>query len=449
MPAQARVARRARCATASGPGGPRRGPRPARRAPPRRPARGPGRGSGSDRRPWPIIRASRRLVTATFALDMPKYDDDLRKAPGATRGLDPNRIGSTAKPTGPAPADRRRGRPHRPRQPVEPSRLLGIAPSTPEGPHRSMARRSDIGAAVIGSGFIGTVHVEALRRIGVSVRGAPRVSTPERGAARAAQLGVGHAYGSLDELLADDRVQVVHVTSPNELHYPQVKAILAAGRHVVCEKPLAMTAGGVGGARRARRGAAASSTRSTSTSASTRSTSTSRSSSATAALGDVRLVTGRYFQDWLLYDTDWNWRLEPDRGGALRAVGDIGSHWLDLTTFLTGRRVVSVMADLTTFIPVRHRADRPGRDLLDRARRRDRRASRSTPRTSRRSCSASRAGRAAQCRRLAAQRRAARTACSTRSTAPPPPSRGIRSSPSSCGSAIATGPTSSCSATRR
>ena len=76
-------------------------------------------------------------------------------------------------------------------------------------------------------------------------------------------------------------------------------------------------------------------------------------------VGDVRLVTGRYFQDWLLYDTDWNWRLEPERGGALRAVGDIGSHWLDLTTFLTGQRVQSVMADLTTFIPVRYRPTGP------------------------------------------------------------------------------------------
>jgi predicted dehydrogenase len=76
-------------------------------------------------------------------------------------------------------------------------------------------------------------------------------------------------------------------------------------------------------------------------------------------VGTVRLVTGQYLQDWLLYDTDWNWRLQPDRGGALRAVGDIGSHWLDLTTFLTGLRVEAVMADLVTFIPVRHQPSGP------------------------------------------------------------------------------------------
>ena len=103
-----------------------------------------------------------------------------------------------------------------------------------------MSRLSEIGAAVIGSGFIGTVHIEALRRLGVQVHGLLG-STPERGAASAERLGVPHAYTSLDELLADDRIDVVHVTSPNHLHHPHVKAILAAGRNVVCEKPLAMT----------------------------------------------------------------------------------------------------------------------------------------------------------------------------------------------------------------
>src|SRR3981189_2409896 len=104
-----------------------------------------------------------------------------------------------------------------------------------------MRSLADIGAAVIGTGFIGTVHVEALRRIGVQVRGVLG-STPERGAARARTLGVPRAYGSLDELLADETVQVVHVTSPNDLHVSQSKAILAAKRHVVCEKPLTVSA---------------------------------------------------------------------------------------------------------------------------------------------------------------------------------------------------------------
>src|SRR6476620_434442 len=123
------------------------------------------------------------------------------------------------------------GYPSRPsRQPPRPARVSHF-----------MTGIADIGAAVIGTGFIGTVHVEALRKIGVQVRGVLG-STPERGAARADALGVGHAYASLDEILADPTVDVVHVTSPNHLHVPQASAILAAGRHVVCEKPLAMTA---------------------------------------------------------------------------------------------------------------------------------------------------------------------------------------------------------------
>jgi predicted dehydrogenase len=220
-----------------------------------------------------------------------------------------------------------------------------------------MQRRSDIGTAVIGSGFIGTVHIEALRRIGVNVVGLLG-STQERAAARADQVNLARAYASLDELLADDRVRVVHVTSPNELHYPQVKAILAAGRHVVCEKPLAMTSDESGDLVRL----AAASGLVNAVNFNIRFYPLNQHVAAfvrDGGIGDVRLVTGRYFQDWLLYDTDWNWRLEPERGGSLRAIGDIGSHWLDLTTFLSGRQVTAVMADLTTFIPVRHRPAGP------------------------------------------------------------------------------------------
>ena len=100
-------------------------------------------------------------------------------------------------------------------------------------------------------------------------------------------------------------------------------------------------------------------------------------------------MTGRYFQDWLLHETDWNWRLEPDKGGALRAVGDIGSHWLDLMTFITGQPVVSVMADLATFIGQRQQPTRAGRDVLHGARRRDRHAGHGARGRRAPSCSAS------------------------------------------------------------
>lgn len=211
-----------------------------------------------------------------------------------------------------------------------------------------MRRPANVGAVVVGTGFIGTVHVEALRRIGVGVRGVVG-STPERGAARAAALGVPRAYPSLDAALADASVDVVHVTSPNDLHVAQARAVLQAGRHVVCEKPLALTA-----AESAELVAlAAASGLVNATNFNIRYyplNQHAREVVAAGELGDVRLVTGRYFQDWLVLASDWNWRLQPERGGALRAVGDIGSHWLDLMTFVTGRRVTAVMADLATFV---------------------------------------------------------------------------------------------------
>jgi predicted dehydrogenase len=227
----------------------------------------------------------------------------------------------------------------------------------PEEDELGTKRIADIGAAVIGTGFIGTVHVEALRKIGVQVRGVLG-STPERGAARADALGVRRAYGSLDEILADPAVDVVHVTSPNHLHVPQASAILAAGRHVVCEKPLAMTAT-----------ESATLVRQAEASGKVNAVNFNirfyplhqhvREIVAAGDLGDVRFVTGHYFQDWLLHDTDWNWRLEPDKGGALRAVGDIGSHWLDLMAYVTGQPIVSVMADLATFVSTRQEPTGP------------------------------------------------------------------------------------------
>lgn len=217
--------------------------------------------------------------------------------------------------------------------------------------------RPAVNAAVIGSGFIGTVHVEALRRIGVNVVGLLG-SSPERATERAAALGVPRGYVDLEELLADRSVHVVHVTSPNELHHPQAKAILAAGRHVVCEKPLAMTS-----AQSAELVAlAAASGLVNAVNFNIRFYPLNQHLAElvrAGALGDARLVTGHYLQDWLALETDWNWRLETERGGELRAVGDIGSHWLDLTEFITGRRVEAVMADLATFIPVRRKPAGP------------------------------------------------------------------------------------------
>lgn len=220
-----------------------------------------------------------------------------------------------------------------------------------------MTNFSNIGAAVVGTGFIGTVHTQALRRLGAQVRGVLG-SSAARGAARAAEMGVPKAYADLDDLLADTSVDVVHVTSPNHAHYAQVLAILRAGKHVICEKPLAMTSA-----------------------ESAEMVEVARASGKVAAvcynirfyplnqqahgmvaagdLGDIRFISGHYHQDWLAKPTDWNWRLVAEEGGALRSVGDIGTHWVDLTSFVTGLKAEAVMAELATFIPERQKPTGP------------------------------------------------------------------------------------------
>ena len=207
----------------------------------------------------------------------------------------------------------------------------------------------ELKAAVAGTGFVGAIHVEALRRLGVEIVGVC-ASTPERAEAK----GLAPAYESYEALLADERVDVVHVTTPNHLHHGQVRDALAAGKHVVCEKPLATTSA-----------ESAELLELAQKSGLVHCTNfnlrfypiahQARALVASGALGDVWNVHGGYLQDWLLYPTDWNWRLEPEKGGALRAVADIGSHWMDLAQWVTGRRIEAVFADFTTALPVRQR----------------------------------------------------------------------------------------------
>jgi predicted dehydrogenase len=208
---------------------------------------------------------------------------------------------------------------------------------------------------VVGAGFIGPAHVEGLRRHGIDVVGLCEDS-PERAAERAADLRL-KAYDSFEAMINDPVLDVIHITSPNHLHYEHAKAALNAGKHVVCEKPLAMDTdqsaelvalaeqtGLVNAvnfnirfyplAQQARRMVNA------------------------GEIGDIYVVQGSYLQDWLLYPTDWNWRLEPDLGGEMRAVADIGSHWLDLLTFITGLEIEAVLADFKTFLPVRRKPTR-------------------------------------------------------------------------------------------
>jgi len=208
---------------------------------------------------------------------------------------------------------------------------------------------SDLKAAVVGTGFVGVVHVDALRHLDVEVTGVVG-STPERAAAKS----LAPVYDSFENLLDDERVDVVHLATPNHLHYAEAKLALAAGKHVVCEKPLAMTSD----ESRDLLGLARESGLVHCTNFNVRFypiIQEARARVRAGELGELWSVHGAFLQDWLATPMDWNWRLEPEKGGALRAVGDIGSHWLDLVQFVTGLRIVEVFADLVTAIPVRQR----------------------------------------------------------------------------------------------
>jgi predicted dehydrogenase len=211
--------------------------------------------------------------------------------------------------------------------------------------------RNEIKAGVVGIGFIGVAHVEALRRLGVDVVGVVG-STPERARKKAEVAGLPPVYESVESLAADPDVEVVHITSPNYAHADQVRTVLSAGKHVVCEKPLALSSADTADlvARANDSGLV------NAVCFNIRfypANHQAMAMVAAGAVGEPRFITGSYHQDWLLLETDWNWRLQPEEAGDLRAVADIGSHWLDLISFISGRRVVEVMADLHTLVPVR------------------------------------------------------------------------------------------------
>ena len=214
--------------------------------------------------------------------------------------------------------------------------------------------RERIKVGVIGAGFIGPAHIESLRRLGYVDVVALAASSGESAAAKAKQYAVPRAYGDYLELIRDPEVEVVDISSPNIYHYPAARAALEAGKDVVCEKPLAMTSAEAAelvelAERSGRVNAVTFNIRFYPL------VQHARAMVQAGELGEIWTVHGGYWQDWLLLDTDYNWRVEAEQGGALRAVGDIGSHWLDLAQFVTGRPVTSVLAELNTFVPVRQK----------------------------------------------------------------------------------------------
>ena len=206
---------------------------------------------------------------------------------------------------------------------------------------------SKIAAGVIGTGFIGPAHVEAARRLGNVDIVAVAEANEDLAKEKAAAMSIPKAYGSYQELLADDEIQVVHNCTPNHIHFQVNKDILAAGKHVISEKPLAM-----------------------STAESSELVRLANESGLVHAVdfnyrfypliqharamvqkgdvGDIFSIHGSYLQDWLFLETDWNWRLIPELSGDSRAIADIGSHWCDLLQFITGQTITKVLADLRT-----------------------------------------------------------------------------------------------------
>ena len=208
--------------------------------------------------------------------------------------------------------------------------------------------------AVVGTGFIGRVHARSARLAGARLVGVAG-SSPASGQRAAEELGAEQAFASGEELVEADGIDVVHIATPNHLHEPLALKALAAGKHVVCEKPVALDGDG---AQRIADAAAASGLvvtvpfvyrfhpiiRE------------ARARVSAGELGRIHLLHGHYQQDWLLTADDVNWRVDAARGGASRAFADIGSHWCDLVEFVSGYRIARLLARTATVVPERSTA---------------------------------------------------------------------------------------------
>jgi predicted dehydrogenase len=203
--------------------------------------------------------------------------------------------------------------------------------------------------AIFGIGFMGRVHTEALRRLGnvevVGVAGRTAAAAQKFADAQ----GIERATGDYQELLADPELNAVHICTPNELHFPMAQAAMQAGKHVLCEKPLASTIAEANAmlALAKEKGLAHCTLYNVRAYPQVQNM---RRMCEAGELGNVQVVQGTYSQDWLLYPTDWNWRIES---GPSRTFADIGTHWCDLAEHITGKRISALCADLTTFLDTR------------------------------------------------------------------------------------------------
>jgi predicted dehydrogenase len=206
--------------------------------------------------------------------------------------------------------------------------------------------------AIFGTGFMGRVHLEGVRR----VENVEAVAIAGRNADAARKLGAGYGISSTTtdyrEVLRDPAIDAVHICTPNAQHFSMTKDALTAGKHVLCEKPLAVSAKEAEelvalAKKNGRRNCTCHNLRYYPM------VQQMRRMREAGDLGDILVAQGTYSQDWLLYDTDWNWRVETKAGGPSRCMADIGSHWFDMAEHITGQRVTSLSADLQTFHSMR------------------------------------------------------------------------------------------------
>jgi predicted dehydrogenase len=211
-----------------------------------------------------------------------------------------------------------------------------------------------IKTAIVGTGFMGKVHAENVRRLGNVEIAAVVGSRPETAAKFAEAMSIPFATSNLDDVLKNDEIAAVHICTPNADHYPQSLAAIEAGKAVLCEKPMTLS---VEEAKKlveaARRKNAVNCVEHNLRYYPV--LQQARQMIAHGDLGEILIVQGTYSQDWLLYDTDWNWRLDAKSNGKLRVMGDIGSHWMDMIQHLTGLHITAVCADLAIFHETRNR----------------------------------------------------------------------------------------------
>lgn len=220
----------------------------------------------------------------------------------------------------------------------------------------------EIRVGIIGTGMMGNTHAEAIRRIpGTKIVAICGSRSYEKNRKMADELGIPNAYADYKEMLDKEQLDVVHNCTPNNMHYEINLEILKRGINVYCEKPLAMTSEETAELTRiaAEKGVKAG------VNFNYRHNATVRDMNERLKMpvpeggaGDVYLVHGTYIQDWLMYDTDFNWRCVSETGGASRAVADIGSHWFDTVQYITGHKITSVYAKFITIFPQRKKPEK-------------------------------------------------------------------------------------------